>query len=99
VLEILRRRKLCAKSSKCEFGRSELGFLGHRLSRAGVSADPRKVQSIVEWATQTSCTEVRRFTGLTNYYRRFVEGTAAIANGAGQPYGAIRVDARGTGEL
>jgi hypothetical protein len=79
VLEIFRRRQLFAKSSKCEFGRSELGFLGHRLSRAGVSVDPRKVQSIMEWATPTSCTEVRRFTGLANYYRRFVEGYAAIA--------------------
>jgi hypothetical protein len=36
VLEIFRRRKLFAKSSECEFGRQELGFLGHRLSRAGV---------------------------------------------------------------
>ena len=79
VLEIFRRRKLFAKSSKCEFGRQELGFLGHRLSRAGVSVDPRKVQSIVEWATPTSCTEVRRFTGLANYYRRFVEGYAELA--------------------
>ena len=42
-------------------------FLGHRLSHEGVSVDPRKVQSIVEWATSTSCSEVRRFTGLANY--------------------------------
>ena len=79
VLEIFRRRQLFAKSSKCEFGRRELGFLGHRLSEAGVSVDPRKVQSILEWATPTSCTEVRRFTGLANYYRRFVEGYAEVA--------------------
>jgi len=79
VLEIFRRRKLYAKSSKCEFGRQELGFLGHRLSAAGVSVDPRKVQSIREWATPTSCSEVRRFTGLANYYRRFVEGYAEVA--------------------
>jgi hypothetical protein len=70
VLEIFRRRKPFAKSSKCEFGRQELGFLSHRLSRAGVSVNPHKVQSIVEWATPKSCTEVRRFTGLANYYRR-----------------------------
>ena len=82
VLEIFRRRKLYAKSSKCEFGanfgRQELGFLGHRLSAAGVSVDPRTVQSIREWATPTSCSEVRRFTGLANYYRRFVEGYAEV---------------------
>jgi hypothetical protein len=40
VLEIFRQSKLFAKSSKCDFGRQELGFLGHRLSRAGVSVDP-----------------------------------------------------------
>ena len=79
VLEIFRRRQLFAKSSKCEFGRQELGFLGHRLSKEGVSMDPRKVQSIVEWATPTSCSEVRRFTGLANYYRRFVEGYSEVA--------------------
>jgi hypothetical protein len=79
VLEILRRRQLYAKGSKCEFGRQELGFLGHRLSKEGVSVDPRKVQSIVEWATPTSCSEVRRFTGLANYYRRFVEGYSEVA--------------------
>ena len=79
VLEIFRRRQLYAKRSKCEFGRQELGFLGHRLSRAGVSVDPRKVQSILEWATPTSCSEVRRFTGLANCYRRFVEGFAEVA--------------------
>ncbi len=80
VLEIVRRRKLIAKSSKCEFGRPALGFLGHRLSKTGVSVDPRKVQSIVEWATPTSCTEVRRFTGLANYYRRFVEAPSALGS-------------------
>jgi hypothetical protein len=40
--------------------------------------DPLKVQSIVEWATLMSCTEVLPFTGLANYYFRFVEGYAEI---------------------
>jgi hypothetical protein len=79
VADIFRCRQLFAKSSKCEFGRRELGFLGHRLSKDGVSVDPRKVQSIVEWATPTSYSEARHFTGLANYYRRFVESYAEIA--------------------
>jgi hypothetical protein len=79
VLETLRQHSLYAKSSKCEFGRQELGFLGHRLSADGVSVDPHKVQSIREWATPRSCTEVWRFVGLANYYRRFVEGYAEVA--------------------
>lgn len=78
-----RRRQLYAKSSICEFGRTELGFLGNclRLSHAGVSVaqDPPKVQSIMEWATPTSCSEARRITGVANYYRRFVEAYAELA--------------------
>ncbi len=81
VLEIFRRLQLFAKSSKCEFGRQELGFLGHRLSKEGVSVDLRKVHSIVGWATPTSCCEVR---GL----RR----ACSAADGTGQPHCAIHVD-------
>jgi hypothetical protein len=48
VAEIFRRRQLFDKRSKCEFGRQELDFLGHRLSKEGVLVNPRKVQSVVE---------------------------------------------------
>ena len=37
--------------------------------------DPRKAQSMVKWATPTSCSEARCFTGLANYYRHCVEGS------------------------
>ncbi len=66
-----------ANSSKCEFGRQELGFRGYRLLLAGMSFDQCKLQSVVEWATPTSCAEVWRFTGLANYQCRFVEGCAS----------------------
>jgi hypothetical protein len=79
VLETFRRPQLYTKSSKCYFGWQELGFLGHCLSKAGVSVNPRKVQSIVERATPTLCMEVLHFTGLANYYLWFVEGYAELA--------------------
>jgi hypothetical protein len=44
VLEILCQSKLFVKSSKCEFGRQELGFLCHLISLAGVLVDQHKVQ-------------------------------------------------------
>ena len=68
----------CARTSS-SLSELKLGFLGHRVSKAGVKVDPRKVQSIREWATPTSCSEVRRFIGLAGYYRRFVEGFADVA--------------------
>ena len=66
----------CLRYSAGEFGRQELGFLGHLLSANG---DPRKVQSITEWATPTSGAEVRRCTRVASYYRHFVEGYAEVA--------------------
>ena len=79
VLAILRQEGLYVKASKCEFGRSELGFLGHRVSAAGVAVDPRKVSAVRDWPTPTSNVDLRRFVGLCNYYRRFVESYADIA--------------------
>ncbi len=72
VLETLRHHQLFAKASKCQFVRSSVGFLGHIISERGVAVDPRKVAAVAEWATPTSCTDVRRFVGLANYYRKFV---------------------------
>ena len=79
VLAILRQEKLYVKASKCEFGRTELGFLGHRVSAAGVSVDLRKVAVVRDWPQPATNAEVRRFVGLCNYYRRFVEGYAELA--------------------
>jgi hypothetical protein len=67
VLETLRHHQLFAKASKCQFLRSPVGFLGHVISERGITADPRKVPAVAEWATPTSCTDVRRFIGLANY--------------------------------
>ena len=79
TLEILRRNQLYAKRSKCEFGRTEVAFLGHVLSEAGVKVDPRKTDVVRAWATPSSTAEVRQFVGLANYYRRFVPRYAELA--------------------
>jgi hypothetical protein len=82
-VETFRRRQLYAQGSRRAFGRRGPGFPGRRLSKDGVSAGPRKGQSIrvVEWATptRTPCSEARRFAGRANHYRRFVEGCAGLA--------------------
>ena len=46
VLETLRHHQLYAKASKCQFGRSSVGFLGHVISERGVAVDPRKVAAV-----------------------------------------------------
>jgi hypothetical protein len=56
----------------------------------GVSMDPRKVQSSIEWATLRSCSEALLFTGLDNYYCRLwgARGGWGLGGGGGQHAGA-----------
>ena len=79
VLGILREKKLFAKFSKCEFWLDKVAFLGHVITKDGISVDPKKIEAIVEWKRPTSVTEVRSFLGLAGYYRRFVEGFSVLA--------------------
>ena len=49
VLERLRGRKLYAKFSKCQFWLEQVAFLGHAVSKDGVSIDPEKIKAVTEW--------------------------------------------------
>jgi hypothetical protein len=49
VLEKLRRHKLYAKFSKCEFWLEKVVFLGHILTSKGVAVDPEKVEAVSHW--------------------------------------------------
>ncbi|KAJ9521060.1 hypothetical protein QJQ45_022784 [Haematococcus lacustris] len=44
VLDLLRKHKLYAKLSKCEFGMDQTSFLGHIVSASGIACDPAKAQ-------------------------------------------------------
>ncbi|BBN68979.1 transposable element gene [Prunus dulcis] len=79
VLKTLRRKKLFAKLSKCQFWLDRVNFLGHVISAEDVYVDPQKVKAVVNWPQPTSVTEVRSFLGLDGYYRHFVEGFSTIA--------------------
>ena len=79
VLQILRERKLYAKLKKCEFWLNQVMFLGHVISKDGITVDPNKIEAVVNWDRPTNVSEVRSFLGLAGYYRRFVGGFSCIA--------------------
>uniref|UniRef100_A0A2N9H2J6 Integrase catalytic domain-containing protein n=1 Tax=Fagus sylvatica TaxID=28930 RepID=A0A2N9H2J6_FAGSY len=56
-----------------------VAFLGHVISKDGISVDPKKVEAVVEWNRPNNVTEIRSFLGLAGYYRRFVEGFSHLA--------------------
>jgi hypothetical protein len=47
VLQKLRDHKLYVKLSKCEFWLKQVAFLGHVISKGGISIDPKKVQDVL----------------------------------------------------
>jgi hypothetical protein len=54
VLHKLRDHKLYAKLSKCEFCLKQITFLGHVISKGGISIDPSEVQDVLSWKAPTS---------------------------------------------
>nr|GEV07200.1 reverse transcriptase domain-containing protein [Tanacetum cinerariifolium] len=61
ILELLKKERLYAKFSKCEFWLDSIQFLGHVIDRSGVHVDPAKIESIKIWAALTTPTEVRKY--------------------------------------
>jgi len=72
VLKTLEENKLYAKFKKCNFWMEKVHFLGHVISKEGVSVDPAKVKAVVNWPRPINITEVCSFLGMAGYYRRFV---------------------------
>nr|GEZ25587.1 putative reverse transcriptase domain-containing protein [Tanacetum cinerariifolium] len=64
ILELLNKEELYAKFSKCAFWIPKVQFLGHVTDSKGIHMDPAKIESIKDWASPKSQTEIRQFLGL-----------------------------------
>ncbi|GJV37136.1 putative reverse transcriptase domain-containing protein [Tanacetum coccineum] len=64
ILELLKKEKLYAKFSKCDFWIHIVQFLGHLIDSQGLHVDPAKIEAVKNWASPTTPTEIRQFLGL-----------------------------------
>ena len=79
VLGILHNNQFVANRRKCVFATQHIEYLGHLISSLGVSVDPSKIRSIIDWSVPRNVKGVRGFLGLTGYYRKFIVGYGKIA--------------------
>ena len=80
VLERLIEFGLQVDISKCEFETQEVKYLGLIISTSGIKMDPAKVACIQEWPQPRSVTDIQRFLGFCNFYRRFIAAFSRIAS-------------------
>ena len=67
------------KPSKCHFLQDEITFLGHEISAEGMKPGMVNLKAIAEMAPPKTYTEIRRFTGMTGFFRWFIKGYSKIA--------------------
>ena len=79
VEEILRRleeNNLYVKPEKCVWKARKIGFLGVIIGPNGIEMEREKVKGVLSWPQSKNVKDVRKFLGLTNYYRRFIKDFA-----------------------
>jgi hypothetical protein len=55
----------------------QVAFLGHVISKGGISVDSGKVQDVLSWNAPTSVGDIRSFLGLARYYQRIFKDKQA----------------------
>ncbi|KAL7289969.1 hypothetical protein TKK_0015702 [Trichogramma kaykai] len=80
VFRRLKAVKLQPNWEKSKFRFKQLKYLGHVIDKNGILTDPDKVKAIADMPTPKNLRELRRFTGIISWYRRFVPNVASVEN-------------------
>ena len=78
VLERFMENGLKLKLCKCNFFRTEINYLGHKVSMAGIEPGTEGLKGITKITPPAMYTQVRKFLGTMGYFRHFIKGYAKI---------------------
>lgn len=78
VLQILFDNDMEINIEKSKFARENLNFLGYEISSKGIVPNQNKIDTIKKFPKPKNKTELRRFLGMINFYRRNIPHLAEI---------------------
>ena len=78
ILERLKNFKMSVNIDKCEFGKTELNFLGFIVNTKGIKPSPEKVTVILNLEKPKTVRDLQRFLGMINFYRSLLPNIAAF---------------------
>ena len=81
VFSVLRDNNLTINPSKCEFERTEVTYLGVKISQGTIKKSERWCSAIDEWPVLKSTHDAWKVTALRSYYRRLIPNYVEIAAG------------------
>jgi len=79
VLKRLEENDLYVKPEKCSWKTSKVNFLGVIMGQGKIEMEEEKVEEVLNWLVPKMVRDVRKFLGLTNYYRQFIKNFATLA--------------------
>lgn len=74
----LSEANLTVNLDKSQFCRKELPFLGHVITPKGIRPNPDRITAIINFEVPKTVRQIRRFLGMTNYYRRFIADFSGV---------------------
>jgi len=80
VMERIAKAGLTINFEKSKFCREQLKYLGYIIDKHGLRVDPCKIEAILNFPAPRKVRQLRRFLGMTSWYRRFVPNFAQIAS-------------------
>ena len=78
VMDRIYKSGLRLNKQKCEIGKDDIIFLGHRITKQGVHPDPEKIKAISKLEMPKDVTGVQRILGMIGYVGKFIPDLSEI---------------------